>query len=93
MPAVAIMSNRISDRQVEKINRWAREFANGRVNLLFDNDQPGLDGAKDALWQFAQKGLNVQLLWSRATPMTTHPTVEPEKLAAETIMGWFSSRE
>lgn len=31
---------------------------------MFDNDEAGVAGAKDALWHFAEKGLHVHLIWS-----------------------------
>jgi 5S rRNA maturation endonuclease (ribonuclease M5) len=64
IPALGVMSNRISEAQVQKIVCWANQFANGRVNLMFDNDGPGVEGAKDALWQLAEKQLDVRLAWS-----------------------------
>ena len=65
IPAVAIMSNRITVDQVEKITRWSRQLASGKVTLLFDCEQTGDDGAKEALWLLAQRGLNVRLGWSQ----------------------------
>ena len=50
VPAVAIMSNRITDEQVAKIERWAKRLAAGRVAILFDADEAGDQGAKEALW-------------------------------------------
>src|SRR5262245_35535198 len=35
-PAVVIMSNRITEQHVTRIERWARSLANGKVRLLFD---------------------------------------------------------
>ena len=65
-PAVAIMSNRITAGQVAKIERWANSLAGGKVTILFDADDAGDEGAKDAAWQFLQRGLNVRLGWSQA---------------------------
>ncbi len=50
--------------QVEKITRWSQQLANGKVTLLFDCEPTGDDGAKEALWQLMQRGLNVRLGWS-----------------------------
>ena len=33
IPAVAIMSNRITEHQIEKVARWAKQLANGKVSL------------------------------------------------------------
>ncbi len=70
IPALGIMSNRITQSQIEKITRWARRFANNRVNLMFDNDEPGIAGAKDALWMFAEQRICIRLVWS---PRMTSP--------------------
>ena len=62
VPAVPIMSNRITTEQVAKVERWAKSLAE---TLLFDADQPGVDGAKGALWLLAQRGLDVRFGWSQ----------------------------
>src|SRR5207249_10477868 len=66
IPTVAIMSNRITEHQIEKVARWAKQLANGKVSLLFDCEQTGDDGAKETLWLFAEHGLDVRLGWSQA---------------------------
>jgi len=65
IPAVAIMSNKITDEQVAKVERWAKQLAAGKVMLLFDADDAGDAGAKEALWLFAERGLDVRLGWSK----------------------------
>lgn len=65
VPAVAIMSNKITEEQVAKIERWARQLSNGRVSLLFDADGPGDAGAKETLWMLAERNLDVRIGWSR----------------------------
>src|SRR5205814_6606299 len=57
VPAVAIMSNKITEQQVAKVERWATRLSKGKVTLLFDADAAGDDGAKEAHWLFAQRGL------------------------------------
>ncbi|HRA89668.1 MAG TPA: hypothetical protein PK992_16390 [Planctomycetaceae bacterium] len=37
-----------------------------RVNLTFDCDETGTEGAKDALWFSAEQQLGVRLVWSPA---------------------------
>lgn len=64
IPALGIMSNRLSDGQVEKIARWAAQLGKNRVNLMFDNDDAGVEGAKDALWRLAERRIDVRLAWS-----------------------------
>lgn len=60
------MSNRITANQVDKITRWSQQLAGGKVTLLFDCEPTGDDGAKEALWLFAQRSLHIRLGWSQA---------------------------
>jgi len=64
VPALGIMSNRMTDAQGEKIVRFAKQLAGGRVNLMFDCEASGVEGAKEALWFFAERQLDVRLVWS-----------------------------
>ena len=57
IPAVAIMSNRITETQVAKITAWAKQLGNNKVTLLFDCEPTGDEGAKEAIWLFAQLDL------------------------------------
>lgn len=66
IPAVAIMSNKITESQVTKVERWAMRLAAGKVTVLFDADDAGNSGAKEALWLLAERGLDVRLGWSKA---------------------------
>ena len=59
------MSNKITDEQVAKVERFATMLASGKVTLLFDADDVGDTGVKEALWLFAQRGSDVRLVWSR----------------------------
>jgi 5S rRNA maturation endonuclease (ribonuclease M5) len=83
IPALGIMSNRLSDGQVDKIARWAAQLGNHRVNLMLDNDDAGVEGAKDALWQFAEKGLHVHLLWSPNMFGGDFERKQPESVTSE----------
>jgi hypothetical protein len=64
IPAVAVMSNRMTEMQGDKVAMWAKQLANGRVTLMFDCEPSGIDGAKEALWFFAQRQLDVRLAWT-----------------------------
>lgn len=66
VPAVGLCSNRMTEEQAKKITRWARQLASGKVSLLLDCDDPGEEGAKEALWLLAQQGLDVRLGWSQS---------------------------
>ena len=80
VPAVAIMSNKITNDQVVKIERFAKTLAGGKVTLLFDADDAGDPGAKEALWHLAERGLDVRLGWSRAMHAGKFNGRQPEKL-------------
>jgi hypothetical protein len=83
IPAVAIMSNKITTEQIAKIERWAKALAQGKVTLLFDADEPGDTGAKEALWLLAQRQLQVRLGWSRAMHGGAFADRQPESLTRE----------
>jgi len=82
VPAIAICSNRITEAQVAKITGWAEQLAGRKVTLLFDCEQTGDDGAKDALWLFAQRGLDVRLGWSQSMHGAAFKGRQPESLAS-----------
>lgn len=81
VPSLAIMSNRMTEAQGEKIARWAKQLASGRVTLMFDCEASGIEGAKEALWYFAQQQLNVRLVWSPAMHGGKFQGRQPESLS------------
>ena len=83
VPAVAIMSNRVTESQIKKITRWSQQLASGKVTLLFDCEPTGDDGAKEAAWHFTQRGLNVRLGWTQATHGGAFQGRQPENLTRE----------
>lgn len=85
IPALAIMSNKITEQQISKVVRFARHLAGGKVTLLFDADEPGDAGAKEALWLLAERGLDVRLGWSRAMYGGKFAGRQPENL---TLAEW-----
>lgn len=82
IPAVGIMSNRITEAQIEKITRWSRQLAGGKVTLLFDCEPTGDEGAKEALWLLAQRGLTVRLGWTREMHGGRFNGKQPESIDA-----------
>lgn len=83
VPAVAIMSNKITEQQIAKIERFAKMLGSGKVTILFDADDAGDEGAKEALWLLAQRGLDVRLGWSKAMHGGQFAGRQPETLTAE----------
>jgi len=47
VPALAIMPNHMTDARGEKIIRFAKQLAINRVNLMFDCEDTGTEGAKE----------------------------------------------
>ena len=85
VPALGIMSNRMTEAQVGKIARWAKQIGSGRVTLMFDCDPGGVEGAKEALWHFAEQRLEVRLAWSPAMHGGAYVGKQPETLAREDV--------
>jgi hypothetical protein len=83
IPAVAVMSNKITPHQVAKVERWARSLTANKVSILFDADAAGDDGAKEAHWLLAQRGLDVRLGWSGAMHGGNFVGRQPETISAD----------
>jgi len=90
IPALAIMSSRMTDEQGEKVIRFTKQLGINRVNLMFDCEDTGTEGAKDALWFFAERQLDVRLVWSQAMHNGEHCGKQPESLSridCEALLG------
>lgn len=85
VPAVGLCSNRMTEEQADKIGRFAKRLAKGKVVLLLDCDDPGDEGAKEALWLLAQRSLNVRLGWTQWMRDGMHKGLQPESLSREQI--------
>ncbi len=82
--AVGLCSNKATDEQVEKITRFARQVAGGKVVLLPDNDPEGEEGFRELLWQLHQQdGLSIRLGWSSKTHGGRFAGRQPESLSLE----------
>jgi hypothetical protein len=89
IPALGIMSNRMTDAQGEKIVRFAKMLGVNRVNLLFDCEESGSIGAKEALWYFAERQFEVRLLWSPAMHGGAFTGKQPESLTRTDVEKLF----
>jgi hypothetical protein len=85
VPALAIMSNRMTEAQGEKVTRWARHIGSGRVTLMFDCEANGVEGAKETLWYFAQQQLDVRLAWSPTMYGGAFAGKQPEAVTREDV--------
>jgi DNA primase len=77
------MSNKITEHQILKVERFARRLAGAKVTLLFDADDAGDEGAKEALWLLTQCGLDVRLGWSREMHGGKFAKRQPEGLTRQ----------
>lgn len=83
-PALGVMSNRMTDPQVEKVVQWARQLAGGKIALMLDNDEPGTDGAKETLWKLHQHAdIQPRLAWSREMFGGAFDGRQPESVSPE----------
>jgi hypothetical protein len=80
VPAVALCSNTITDAQAEKIARWAHRLASGQVTLALDCDEQGEQGARQAVFELAQR-CRVRLAWSMSMHGGRFRGRQPESLA------------
>jgi len=83
VPALGIMSNRMTEAQGEKVLRFAKQLGINRVNLMFDCEDTGSEGAKDALWFFAERQLDVRLVWSSEMHWGEFKGKQPESVTEE----------
>ncbi len=85
IPALGIMSNRMTEQQGEKIARFAKQLGINCVNLMFDCDEAGTEGAKEALWFFAERQLDVRLVWSPSMYVSEFKGSQPESISQSKI--------
>jgi hypothetical protein len=82
VPAVAVLSNRITTEQAEKLARWSAELGDVPITLLFDLDPEGETGMQQALVELAQR-CPVRLGWSRSLFGGHFKDRQPESLSDE----------
>ena len=64
--SLAMMSNRITDEQTERLACYAKEYGynHNRVGVMHGADSPGDDGAKETHWRMHEQGIDAYLVWS-----------------------------
>jgi 5S rRNA maturation endonuclease (ribonuclease M5) len=80
---LAIMSNRMTDEQLELLVRYAHEYGHNRVGVMHDADGAGDDGAKETLWRLHEHDVNAYLVWSRKKFGARFTDRQPESLSDE----------
>lgn len=82
--AVGLCSNRATDTQVQKIARFARLAAGGKVMLMPDTDGEGEEGCKELLWNLhQQEGVVPSLAWTSTMDGGRWKNRQPESLVPE----------
>ena len=83
-PTIGVMSNRITDEQLRKVVAWAQQLPDGKVTLMFDNDEHGTEGAKETLWKLHQlDGITPRLAWSNEMFGGAFAGRQPESLTVD----------
>ena len=81
--SLAMMSNRITDEQAQRLARYSKEYGYNRVGIMHDADAPGDDGAKETLWRMHEQGIDAYLVWSRRKFDGRFAERQPESLTDE----------
>ncbi|MFL6544495.1 MAG: toprim domain-containing protein, partial [Candidatus Udaeobacter sp.] len=63
--SLAMMSNRITDEQTQRLARYAKEYGYNRIGIMHDADTPGDDGAKETLWRLHEQDIDAKLVWTQ----------------------------
>ena len=88
--AVALCSNRIAECQIEKLVRWSKELANGRITLMLDNDKEGFEGAKDTI-QKLSRHVFVRSVWGPESNGGKLRGMQPEQLTSASLLELFKA--
>ena len=81
--SLAMMSNKITDEQCERLAHYADQYGGGRVGIMQDADPPGDGGAKECLWRLHLAGVDAYLVWSRKHFGGRYDGRQPESLAPD----------
>jgi 5S rRNA maturation endonuclease (ribonuclease M5) len=81
--SLAMMSNRMTDEQTDRLAHCAQEYGYNRVGIMHDADAPGDDGAKETLWRMHEQGIDAYLVWSRRKFNGRFANRQPESLTEE----------
>lgn len=81
-PAVALCSNTITPRQVERIVQLAADCGQSYVSLMLDTDAAGEQGLAQILPLLSER-IPVQRLWSRTSHDAKFADRQPESLSPE----------
>lgn len=81
--SLAMMSNKITEEQSQRLARYAKQYGGSRVGVMHDADGPGDDGAKETLWRMQELGVDAYLVWSRRKFDGKFADRQPESLIGD----------
>ena len=81
--SLAMMSNKITEEQSQRLARYAKQYGGSRVGVMHDADGPGDDGAKETLWRMHELGVDAYLIWSKRKFGGQFADRQPESLSNE----------
>jgi LDH2 family malate/lactate/ureidoglycolate dehydrogenase len=87
--AVALCSNRIAEGQIEKLVRWSKELANGKVTLMLDNDEEGHEGTMATIQKLASFA-HISTVWTPGSHEGKYQLSQPEQLTKAELLSLFS---
>ena len=88
--SVALCSNRIAEGQLDKIVRWSKSLAGGKVTLMLDNDTEGWEGTLDSIKKLAHH-VHVATVWTPDSFSGKYRGLQPEQVAVNSLPELFAS--
>ncbi|WP_197534702.1 toprim domain-containing protein [Symmachiella dynata] len=82
VPAVAVCSNTVTEKQADKLAALACEFSNGTVSVMFDLDRQGENGAGQTVLKLAQRCC-VRYAWTTSLSDGRFSDRQPESVTPE----------
>ncbi|MEL7499539.1 MAG: toprim domain-containing protein [Planctomycetota bacterium] len=88
--AVSLCGNRIAEGQLEKLIRWSKSLAGGKVTLMLDNDKEGWEGTMEVMQKLASH-VHVATIWSPDSHGGKYIGQQPEQLDFPQFLELFHS--
>ncbi len=85
VPALGIMSNRMTEAQGEKIARWAKQIGSGRVTLMFDCEPAAWRGRRKPCGASPSSGSTCAWPGRRRCTAGAFAGKQPEALTREDV--------
>lgn len=88
--SVAICGNHCAEGQLEKLIRWSKSLAAGKVTLLLDNDNEGWEGTVEAMQKLTPY-VHVATIWSPDSHGGKYRGQQPEQLNRASLLELLNS--